>query len=51
LLHWVDTRDWEKAFYAVIPKRKFLAGGTHKHDNNEAEEDEVVDVISCEDQE
>ncbi|KAJ7118589.1 guanine-1-methyltransferase-domain-containing protein [Mycena crocata] len=23
LVHWVDTRDWESAFHAVIPKRKF----------------------------
>jgi len=26
-VHWVETRDWEKAFHAVIPKRKFLVGG------------------------
>ncbi|KAJ7437076.1 guanine-1-methyltransferase-domain-containing protein [Mycena galericulata] len=23
LVHWVETRDWEAAFHAVIPKRKF----------------------------
>ncbi|KAK7062168.1 guanine-N(1)--methyltransferase [Favolaschia claudopus] len=23
LVHWVETRDWESAFHAVIPKRKF----------------------------
>jgi hypothetical protein len=27
LLKWIDTRDWEKAFWAVIPKRKFQGGG------------------------
>ncbi|KAF8592761.1 hypothetical protein K439DRAFT_1643757 [Ramaria rubella] len=26
LLHWVETRDWEKALYAVMPKRKFQQG-------------------------
>ncbi|KAI9574831.1 guanine-1-methyltransferase-domain-containing protein [Boletus coccyginus] len=26
LLKWIDTRDWEKAFWAVIPKRKFQSG-------------------------
>ena len=23
LVKWVETRDWEQALYAVIPKRKF----------------------------
>lgn len=23
LLKWVETRDWEQALYAVVPKRKF----------------------------
>jgi tRNA (guanine9-N1)-methyltransferase len=23
LLKWVEGRDWEKAFYEVIPQRKF----------------------------
>ena len=23
LVKWVETRDWEKALYSVIPKRKF----------------------------
>lgn len=27
LLKWIDTRDWEKAFWAVIPRRKFRGGG------------------------
>ncbi|KAG8218491.1 guanine-1-methyltransferase-domain-containing protein [Butyriboletus roseoflavus] len=26
LLKWIDTRNWEEAFWAVIPKRKFQAG-------------------------
>ncbi|KIJ22746.1 hypothetical protein M422DRAFT_134047, partial [Sphaerobolus stellatus SS14] len=27
LLQWVETRDWEKALYSVMPKRKFQQGG------------------------
>ncbi|KAG6850926.1 hypothetical protein H0H93_006752 [Arthromyces matolae] len=27
LLKWVETKNWEEAFYSVIPKRKFQAGG------------------------
>jgi tRNA (guanine9-N1)-methyltransferase len=26
LLKWVETRNWEEAFYHVIPKRKFQGG-------------------------
>jgi tRNA (guanine9-N1)-methyltransferase len=26
LLKWVETRNWEEAFYHVIPKRKFQRG-------------------------
>lgn len=26
LLHWIATRDWKAAFYAVIPPRKFETG-------------------------
>lgn len=26
LLRWVETRDWEKALWAVVPKRKFQEG-------------------------
>ena len=27
LLNWLDHRDWEQAFYAVIPSRKFTKSG------------------------
>ena len=30
LLKWVETRDWEQALYAVMPKRKFNAAGRRK---------------------
>jgi tRNA (guanine9-N1)-methyltransferase len=30
LVRWTETRDWEQALYAVIPKRKFLDGGKVK---------------------
>src|ERR1700733_1072967 len=26
LVKWVETKDWEQAFYHVIPKRKFQGG-------------------------
>ncbi|KAJ6610410.1 guanine-1-methyltransferase-domain-containing protein [Mycena sp. CBHHK59/15] len=35
LVHWVETRDWEAAFHAVIPKRKFEDGGSKKEDKSE----------------
>lgn len=39
LVKWVETRDWEKALYSVIPKRKFVDGGnTRKDDDGEDEE-------------
>jgi len=42
LLHWVETRDWEQAFHAVIPKRKFLVGGKNGG-SKELERDEGGD--------
>jgi tRNA (guanine9-N1)-methyltransferase len=39
LVKWVETRDWEKALYSVIPKRKFVdCGNTQKDDDGEDEE-------------
>jgi len=38
LINWVETRDWEEAFYSVIPKRKFVTDGK-KWQNNDSEEE------------
>jgi hypothetical protein len=38
-VHWVEVRDWEKAFHAVIPKRKFQAKTTTQTEAADAEED------------
>lgn len=38
-MKWVETRDWEKALYSVIPKRKFVdSGNAQKDDDDEDEE-------------
>lgn len=37
LLKWIDIRDWENAFWAVIPKRKFQGWG---RDQGEAREED-----------
>ncbi|KZS97849.1 LNS2-domain-containing protein [Sistotremastrum niveocremeum HHB9708] len=36
MLHWVQERDWEKAFNTIIPKRK-LKGTTDEPDDDEEE--------------
>ncbi|KAJ2921179.1 hypothetical protein H1R20_g15916, partial [Candolleomyces eurysporus] len=33
LVKWVETKDWEEALYAVIPKRKFQAGDKTQNDD------------------
>jgi tRNA (guanine9-N1)-methyltransferase len=41
LVKWVESRDWEKALYSVIPKRKFVDGSNkHKDDDGEEELDD-----------
>jgi len=51
LLHWVEERDWAKALYAVMPKRKFQqgsqSGGLSVEDEREDKEevaDEEVEI-------
>lgn len=39
LVHWVESKDWEKAFYAVIPKRKF------NQPDDDREDEETVEVV------
>ncbi|KAJ6515396.1 guanine-1-methyltransferase-domain-containing protein [Mycena sanguinolenta] len=56
LVHWVDTRDWESAFHAVIPKRKFEENSKNKEkekveSTEKAEKSKVVvSVEELEDQ-
>ena len=45
LLEWVEHRDWEKAFYTVIPKRKFHEPG-NKHKQEDENENEAKEVTS-----
>ncbi|KAJ7462156.1 guanine-1-methyltransferase-domain-containing protein [Mycena latifolia] len=47
LVHWVDTRDWESAFHAVIPKRKFEEKSKGKSAEAEQKDDRKV-VLSVE---
>ena len=40
-MRWVEVRDWEQAFHAVIPKRKFqIKGNDHTEADGEGEVDE-----------
>ncbi|KAJ7129226.1 guanine-1-methyltransferase-domain-containing protein [Mycena epipterygia] len=51
LVHWVDTRDWESAFHAVIPKRKFEESSKSKEKEESAETEQKDDtkvVVSVE---
>ncbi|KAJ7355463.1 guanine-1-methyltransferase-domain-containing protein [Mycena albidolilacea] len=41
LVHWVDTRDWESAFHAVIPKRKFEESSKSKEKEQESNAENV----------
>ena len=46
LLNWVEHRDWKKAFFDVIPPRKFEALGKHgrrRKQKKEAEDNEGED--------
>jgi tRNA (guanine9-N1)-methyltransferase len=43
LVRWVETKDWEEALYAVIPKRKFVAGASNENDDDDDEEEDAGD--------
>jgi len=48
MVKWVETRDWEQAFYSIIPQRKFqkdrkgVEAGTRK----QSEEDGATVVVT-----
>lgn len=42
LVKWVETRDWEKALYTVIPKRKFDKESEGNGDGEEPQDDDAV---------
>ncbi|KAH7926770.1 hypothetical protein BV22DRAFT_1032512 [Leucogyrophana mollusca] len=46
LLKWVESRDWEQAFWSVIPKRKFQGSGA----NDEVDSKSNADDVSVEDE-
>ncbi|KAF8214073.1 guanine-1-methyltransferase-domain-containing protein [Mycena galopus ATCC 62051] len=48
LVHWVDSRDWESAFHAVIPKRKFEESSKSKEKEKEQSTDSSKVVVSVE---
>lgn len=63
LLKWVETRDWEQALWAVVPKRKFSEGRTRRGgkkvggddsedvaegENDEADEEVVISATTLE---
>ncbi|KAG1755376.1 guanine-1-methyltransferase-domain-containing protein [Suillus lakei] len=59
LLKWVETRDWEQAFWSVIPKRKFQGktigpdvtpeGGQVEEEEGQEDADGAEEVASGED--
>ncbi|KAI0832825.1 guanine-1-methyltransferase-domain-containing protein [Trametes gibbosa] len=43
LVKWVETRDWEKALYSVIPKRKFNTTGRRRGGGGSSKAEESGD--------
>ena len=43
LLRWIETRDWEQALYAVMPKRKFNTAGRRRRGCGAAESSNAGD--------
>lgn len=48
LLKWVGSRDWEKALFDVVPKRKFQEGAKSKGDHEDKKTEEVEAVTAVE---
>lgn len=42
LLKWVETRDWEKALFDVVPKRKFQEGNKGQAQKQDKAEDALL---------
>ncbi len=45
LLKWVESRDWEKALFDVVPKRKYQENGKGKVQDGETGAAEKVVVV------
>ena len=44
MLRWLEVHDWEQAFMAVIPKRKFPEIQKKENTSEEVDDPGVVDV-------
>lgn len=43
LVNWVETRDWEVALNAVMPKRKFNPSGRHAKSEGDSNDDDQLE--------
>ena len=49
LINWVETRDWEKALYSVMPKRKFQNGTQTQNQKLQSDEETETLVVKEDD--
>ena len=49
LINWVETREWEKALYSVMPKRKFYNGSQTQTQNLQPDEESETLVVKEDD--